>query len=150
MQIRRATCLLAVSFAITPLGACDDPLRPRDVAGTYVLRSLRGEQPPAVLGAAGNGQLIILADTLRLNADGTGSEIWLLQYTGQYAAESGRLEVPILFEIHDGRLEGVYLCPVERFCLPVAPPLQGDFTRDGLVLAVGRHGEGPFDFRRID
>jgi hypothetical protein len=150
MRIRRSATVVTVIVAIASLSACDDPVRPWDIGRTYVLRAARGQQLPAVLGAAGDGQLIVLADTLRLNRDGTGGEVWLLQYTGQYAAESGRLEVPILFEIRGDRLEGVYLCPVDKFCLPVAAPLRGEFTRDGLVLGVSRHGEGPFEFQRVD
>src|SRR5688500_17112127 len=49
MRVRRFASLLAAMVAIATLSACDDPLRPGDVAGTYVLRSMRGQELPAVL-----------------------------------------------------------------------------------------------------
>ena len=150
MLLTRFSLYACVLLALSQLAACDDPLSPRDVAGTYVLRLVRGETLPAVLSEGTSWQRQVLADTLRLNADGTGSEVWLLEYTGQHASESGRLESPILFEVNDGRLEGWYLCPVDAFCLPIAPPLRGNFTRGGVRIEVGFFGEMPLEFVRID
>lgn len=140
-----------LAFALVALlAACDDPLSPRDVAGTYVLRSVRGQPVPAVLGDGEGWQRRLLADTLRLNADGTGSEALLLEYTGQYASESGRSDWPLLFDVNDGRLEGAYLCPANLLCLDVAAPLRGRFTRTGLQLEVGYFGDVPLEFVRVD
>lgn len=150
MLLPRAARYAFALLALCQLAACDDPLSPRDVAGTYVLRLVRGQMLPAVLSQSEGWQRRVLADTLRLNADGTGSEVWLLEYTGQYASESGRSERPLLFEVHDGRLEGAYLCPASGFCLTDAQSLRGSFTRAGLRLEVALFGEVPLEFVRVD
>jgi len=150
MLLTRFALHAGVLIALFQLAACDDPLRPRDVAGTYVLQLVRGQTLPAVLGEGERWQRRVLADTLRLNADGTGSETWILEYTGDYASESGRLEVPFVFEINDGRLEGWYLCTAEAFCLPVVQPLRGGFRRGGARLDAALFGEAPLEFVRVD
>ena len=138
--------LLLAALAVT---ACDDPLGPHDVAGTYVLRSVRDEPLPAVLWETDHTQLRVLADTLRLNTDGTGAEIWVLEFVGAHASESGRSEWAVQFEVREGRLEGSYVCPAS-FCLTVFEPLRGEFTRMGLRLDVAKHGGGPLEFVRAD
>jgi hypothetical protein len=151
MPLRRHTRLASAVLALLAFTACDDdPLRPEDAAGAYVLRTVRGEPLPAVLWEGDGMQFRVLADTLHLNADGTGREIWLLELSGQRAAQSSRLERPLQFEIRDGRLEGTYLCPPSLYCLGVVQYLRGWFTSEGLRLDVAMHGEGPFEFVRAD
>ena len=145
MLLRRRTSRASALVALLALIACDDPIRPQDVAGTYVLRTVRGQPLPAVLWETDHTQLRVLADTLRLNADGTGSEAWLLEFTGQHASESGRSESALRFEVRDGRLEGSYLS-----VLAVIQLLRGEFTPSGLRLDVAKHAEGPLEFIRAD
>ena len=148
MHLPRRARLASTVLALFVLVACDDPLGPRDVAGTYVLRLARGQTLPAVLWETDRTKLRVFADTLRLNADGTGTEIWVLEVIGQYASESGRSEEQLGFEVRDGRLEGAYLCP--GFCLAAAESLRGEFTRGGLRLDVAMHGGTPLEFVRVD
>jgi hypothetical protein len=145
---RAATYVHFVAVALTAVTACaDDPFGPQDVAGAYVLRTVRGEPIPAVFWESDVTQLWVLADTLRLNADGTGSEIWLLEFKGQYASGPGRSESALQFQLRDGRLEGAYVC--SGFCLAVVVPIRGVFTGSGLRLDIAKHGEGPLEFDRI-
>jgi hypothetical protein len=143
-----ATYIRFAAVALAAVTACADagPFGPQDVAGTYVLRTVRGEPLPAVLWE-GDITLRVWADTLRLNADGTGSETWLLEYSGQYVWGPGRSENALQFEVRDGRLEGTYVC--SGFCLAVVRPIRGVFTDTGLRLDVAMHGGEPLEFDRI-
>ena len=147
MSLRRLLSVAVAGAALAAGVACDDdPLSPEDVAGTYVLSTLRGESLPAVLWETATSQARLVADTLRLNADGTGAEIAVYEFTGTLEPESGRSEELLQFEIRGGRLEGAYICT--GFCLAVVRPIRGVFTPEGLRLEVGRHGDGPIDFVR--
>jgi hypothetical protein len=141
-----ATYLQLAAVALAAVTACADPLAigPEDVAGTYVLRTVRGEPLPAVFWESDVTQLRVLADTLRLNADGTGNEVWVLEFSGQYASGPGRSESALQFQLRDGRLEGAYLC--SGFCLGVVQPIRGELTSSGLRLHVAKHGDGPLEF----
>jgi hypothetical protein len=140
--------LLFAAIALAAVTACSDadPFGPQDIAGAYVLRTVRGEPLPAVFWESDATRLRVFADTLRLNADGTGSEVWLLEYSGQYASGPGRSESALQFAIRDGRLEGAYVC--SGFCLAVVMPIRGVFTESGLRLDVAKYGEGPLEFER--
>jgi hypothetical protein len=69
---------LVLSFAALLVMACSDsPLAPSAVAGTYVLLSIDGRALPTSSGSTGPADepLEVVADTLRLNLDGTGSRV---------------------------------------------------------------------------
>ena len=67
-----AACALAMIGLLSGCG--EDPLRPGDVAGTYVLRDIAGTPVPVTLDLGFGARLMILADTLQLVADGTASQ----------------------------------------------------------------------------
>ncbi len=144
---RLAPRALLVLLAAISL-ACDDPLRPADVAGTYVLRTVRGEPLPALLWQGDRAEMRIFADTVVLNADGTGREVSHLQFSDPSRTIRARSELPLSFEVHDDRLEGAYLCPPGATCLAVIQPLRGEFTAFGLRIDVGKHSGGPLWFER--
>ena len=142
---------VAIASVLLAAGmACDDPLSPEDVAGTYVLSSLRGESLPAVLWETETSEARLLADTLRLHADGSGTDVWLYEYTTALGPLPRRLEHLLEFEVNDGRLEGAYVCPPGTTCLLSLEVIRGVFTPEGLRLEVSRHGEGPIDFVRVE
>jgi hypothetical protein len=58
------------------------------------------------------------------------------------------VEQLLRFEVHDGRLEGTYLC--FGYCLAFVDSFRGEFTSEGLRLDVTNRGEGPLEFVRID
>lgn len=149
MWSRRKRCqaLLVVVACASP-GACDDPFRPGDGPGTYVLHSVGWDPLPAFFWQSDQGQMRVMADTLRLNADGTGSEVWHLEFIQPLRTTASRYEVPLTFEVQGDRLEGVYRCPPGAFCLGVVQPIRGEFTRGGLRLDVAMFSEGPLLFLR--
>ena len=140
---------IAVLVFLTSLTACDDPpLRPQDVAGTYVLRSVRGDPVPAIFWESEQSQLHVLADTLRLHVDGTGTEVWLLQSTGLYASGPDRRERSLTFHIRNGRIEATYPCGPAENCAGVIT-LRGQLTGSELHAEVHPHGAGPIVFERV-
>jgi hypothetical protein len=146
--LRASSPLLTAAVVIATLGACDDPLRPRDVAGTYVLRSVRGDPLPAVVRETNQSQLRVLADSLYLNRDGTGREVWVLESTGPYASGPEHSERSLTFQTRGGRLEGTYPCGPLEICVGVIA-LRGDVTPSGLRLDVNAHASGPLVFERV-
>src|SRR5688572_8360365 len=109
----RSFTRLVLACSLAGSVACDNPLQPSDVAGAYLLRTVRGDPIPALLWQAGGASMRLLSDTLVLNGDGTGYEVWHTEFTDQLRITTGRSEHPFRFEIHDGQLEGAYVCPPE-------------------------------------
>ena len=140
---------LAALLIASPLTACDDPVGPRDVAGTYVLRSVRGDPIPTIFWESEQSQLHVLADTLRLAMNGTGTETWLLESTGLYASGPERIERPLRFELRDGRIEALYPCAPNENCAGVVT-LSGKVTGAELRADVHPYAVGPLVFQRID
>ena len=143
-----ASATLAVLVFLTSLTACDDPLGPQDVAGTYVLRSVRGDPVPAIFWESEQSQLHVLADTLRLHVDGTGVEVWLLQSTGLYASGPDRRERVLTFHIRDSRIEATYPCGPAENCAGMIT-LRGQLTGSELRADVHPYGAGPIVFERL-
>jgi hypothetical protein len=145
MSFRRLLCASVVLIAGV---ACDDPLRPEDVVGTYVVRTVRGEPLPMIAWQTETDTARLVADTLRLRRDGTGTEVSVYELTGDVQLAASRVEQDIQFEIRDGRLDGGYVC--RGLCLAVFVPIRGLFTGEGLRLEVWKHGEGPIELERVE
>ena len=128
--------------------ACDDPLRPTDVAGTYLLRAFRQEPLPTLIWEAGGDRMRLLSDSLVLKADGMGYEVWHVEFSRQGQATVGRSEHPFRFEVHGRRLEGTYVCLPGAACLAMIEPLAGEFTPRGLRLDTWKRAAGPLLFDR--
>ena len=143
-----APASLAALVFLTSLSACHDPIGPYDVAGTYVLRSVRGDPVPAIFWESEQSHLHVLADTLRLNLNGTGSEVWLLQSTGLYASGPDRRERSLTFQIRDNRIEATYPCGPAENCAGVIA-LRGQLTGSELRAEVHPYGPGPIVFERV-
>jgi hypothetical protein len=150
MSLSRLRSLAIASVLLVAGMACDDPLSPEDVAGSYVLSSVRGDSPPAVLWENDDMRMRLLTATLRLNADGTGTEIWVYEFTNALGTRAESWEERFQFEVHDRRLEGFYICPPSSLCLGVVRPIRGVFTLRGLRLDVSKQGETAIEYVRAD
>jgi hypothetical protein len=148
----------AALLATVLLAGCGEPLGPEDVAGTYVLRSVAGELLPAVAVASDDATFRIVADTLRLRADGTGRRLTTTEIEPAVAPAGGngpevvRGERALRFRVVSARVEIEYVCGINEMC--VAPPhlsgrrgrgeLRIDYALGGRVpLVYGRIGERP-------
>jgi hypothetical protein len=149
MSSPRSAAQLLLVLLVAASVACDDPFRPY-VRGAYVLRRVRGDPLPALFWQTDQAQMRVLADTLTLNADGTGNELWHIELTNHLGTTTSRSERPLQFEVHGNRLGGTYLCPPGAPCLAMVEPIRGEFTRAGLRLDEGMYGAGPVVFDRTD
>ena len=137
----RITGALLVSLAtLLALGCGDEPLAPSAVAGTYVLLSINGDPLPAstAYGSPADGSVEVIADTLRLAADGTGS-IVTVNKMGDYPNPGDTSEVSIAselrFETSEGGIAVSYYCPPNALMLCLAGPhMTARLSPSGLIL----------------
>ena len=108
---------LAVLAAAVLIMGCSDPLRSAEVAGTYVLRTIDGDSLPATQGSSGpltDYTIVVVADTLRLAPDGSGTLITIEDVVHEGSGgevERVRLDATLHFSTTDDRVEITFLCP---------------------------------------
>jgi hypothetical protein len=120
----RAASVFVLSLAVLLAVGCDsDPLAPSDVAGTYVLLSIGGNPLPAPAGYQGpaDGPITVIADTLRLAADGSGSLV-RVEETNPDEQSRYRLETVLHYETTEGGIAITFDCPPEALMLCIAGP----------------------------
>jgi hypothetical protein len=155
--------VLLVALAGAPLASCQqngstspepsagDRGRNDGLAGYYVLRTLAGDPLPAVGNQAAN--LVVMGDTIRLRADGTGLE------TGVELVLDGTLpegeikrgyERQFNYRLSGSRIEVEFPCPRDALMLCAAlPHYTGSLTADGLELDYALYYRTPLVFERV-
>jgi hypothetical protein len=132
----RVATVLALSLAALLATACsDEPLAPSAVAGTYVLLSINGNPLPAPAGYEGpaDGSVIVIADTLRLAADESGSLVRVEQ-PGPDPSSVVRHESPLHYKTTEDGVALTFECPPEALMLCVAGPhLTARLSASGLT-----------------
>ncbi len=120
---RTTGTLLAAAVALFAIGCGDDPLAPSLVAGTYVLQSVNGVALPAPTAypTPPGDQATVIADTLRLTADGRGTIVTVQDYVmgdGDPSRQVGRSEFS--FTTTEDGIEITFDCPpdVLALCAP--------------------------------
>jgi len=120
----RVPASLLGMFSVGLAVACGDPVAPRDIAGIYTLHRVDGDPLPAVLFTTEYVRVRVLADTLRLNANGTGLQISVWEgeplVPGLPAEPPSRVASELRFESKGGRIEVSEICPPNANCAP--PP----------------------------
>jgi len=136
----RATLRLPVLLMWAGLAAaCEEPLGPEDIVGTYVLQDVAGEALPAIVDSNSYSVLRVLADTLRLTADGRGTRMEVVESepsTGGSTTGPMHWEESFGFRIVHGRIEITIDCPWYADCVagphvvarPIANGLRVDFA----------------------
>lgn len=145
----RGSYLTILLSAACGLPSCAESTEP-EVAEAYVLRSVAGEQLPAVFLDGDFATLRILADTLFLKEDGTGYEARLSEMVDKADGSTNRYssEANLDYLLANGRIEISYECADMGSC--IAPPhLAGAVTITGLVCDVSL-GRVPLLFERLD
>ena len=125
LPIRVAAGLLAVFSAAAAI-ACGDPLAlaPTEIAGIYALQRVESDHLPTVLYTNEFVRVRVLADTIRLRADGTGMQFGV--HESEPLQEGLELENPVRgetdlrYEIVGANIEIAHVCPPNANCLP--PP----------------------------
>jgi len=130
--------LLAAAVAFFAIGCGDDALAPFQVAGTYVLQSVNGVALPAPAGYPGpaDGPITVIADTLRLTADGHGSIVRVEDYPAtDGTAERVVHENEFSFQTIGHILVITYDCPPNALALCVpGPHMTAEPSGSGLVV----------------
>ena len=119
----RAASVLALSLAALLAMGCSDGLAPLEVAGTYVLLSINGDPLPAPAGYQGpaDGSVTVIADTLRLAADGSGSLV-RVEETSSDAQSRYRYEEPLHYGTTEGGIAITLDCPANALMQCIAGP----------------------------
>ena len=146
-----ATCL-ALLIAIACFG-CSDPVEPADVADVYVLERVGSDPLPAVYDSNAYVRVRVLADTLRLRADGTGTRTGLLEYEALQNGDGAPQAVPVAqdfaFEVVLGRVEIAFVCADWASC--IAPPHYIARPQpSGLRVDYALGGRVPLIYRALD
>jgi hypothetical protein len=142
-------CLLASSCAQgdAPTGGDQD----RQGAGLYVLRSVAGYPPPVVANEVAT--LVVIADTIRLGSDGTGSESGVELLVDNTLPEGGLkqgYEREFNYRRTGHRIEVEFPCPPNALMLCIAPPhYVGTFTAGGLEFSFALYYRTPLVFERV-
>ncbi|HEY9427598.1 MAG TPA: hypothetical protein VIR34_10630 [Gemmatimonadaceae bacterium] len=120
---RAASVLVLSLVALLAMACSDEPLAPSAVAGTYVLLSIDGNPLPAPAGYQGpaDGSITVIADTLRLAADGSGSLVRVEQ-TSPDEQSRYRTETALHYQTTEGGIAITFDCPPEALMLCIAGP----------------------------
>ena len=143
--VRRATAGLAL-LAATLFAACgDDPLSPRDVAGTYAYIGTTPINP--VL------DQVPWEDTVVLDAAGTGTRVRRLAWSTVSGSQESRSETPLQYHL-EGRTIYVTLVGVAIAGSRDVAGVRGAATIDGeaprpTVYVPGPHYRGTFTSRGL-
>lgn len=124
----RAASVLVLSLAALLAVGCDsDPIAPFDVADTYVLLSIDGDALPAYAGYSGPADeaVLVVADTLRLAANGSGSLVRVEEIVHDPSSGDGsrtRYETELHYETTEGGIAITFDCPDNALMLCIAGP----------------------------
>ena len=150
-SVRSARRAAAIGLLLPILG-CGSPLSPTDVAGTYVLQRIATDPLPAELFRNEDVAVRVIADTIRLRADGTASTAgateleWL--HDGAAPRERSSSESAAHFRIVDGHIEVTWICPINANCVE-GPHLIARRDGDGLRVEHVYQASGPLFYTRI-
>src|SRR5438309_8738627 len=134
-----------VILLATLAAGCRAPFSPSDVAGTYALKRIANDPLPTMLFTSG---LDVAADTLRLNADGYGTRVFVLNIDPRYAGhDSGRREGDFQFIIVKGHIELTFPCPRNETCIPIRMKLRP--WPDGLLADSASGQRIPLIYARV-
>jgi hypothetical protein len=149
-RIRRSAALLAATYAVASCRLVATGADGEE-GDAYVLRTVAGEQVPAV--AVSNGLVVVvkLADTIWLRADGTGREVKVERSRSDVSLPPGeitrRYEHSFHYRVSDGGFEVEFPCPPNASC--VAPPhYRGELTAGRLRLDHALYYRTPLEFER--
>jgi hypothetical protein len=126
---------------------------PSATASAYVLRTVAGDPVPAVLVDNEHVTIVTLADTVWLEADGTGVEVATERTTDKASGAPAVVRTdarPFTYEVARGRIDVSFECNdvIIRSC--VAPPhYQGALTDARLTLNQALYYRTPLEYERV-
>ena len=141
----------AVVAALVVATGCSSNLGPSDVAGTYALRAVAGDALPTVVstGFYTEGPPVVLADTIRLRADGTGTRSrTIMSGTDPYNIGAGvsRAVFDLVVHVDGRRVDLRYACPPNASCVGIGA---AHLTTIGLTIDATADARGPQVYQRV-
>jgi hypothetical protein len=132
--------------------ACENTLAPEAVAGTYVLTAVGNNRLPTELYRTDYVIVRVLADTLRLNSDGTATSSTNRSVESRLSGvpDSGSEHVvtPAHYLTRSGRVEITFDCPPNASCI-AGPHLIGVPSIGGLDVDFVIANNAALSYRRI-
>ena len=151
-MVNRHIITLALGMLAMLPSACRDGLAPGDVAGAYVLDRVGGAPLPAEVYRDVRGVVQVLADTLRLDADGRGrfTSVRVIQVGGASPPPdvASVLESDLVFRIVGSRIDIDFICPDGAQC-SAGPHLVAHRHDGGLLVGVSMVADAPLRYRRV-
>lgn len=150
MFVRHSTMLALSMFSTITVG-CRESLSPAGIAGTYVLERVGDDPLPAEVFRDTHGIVSIVADTLRLRANGRGSfaSVRIIDLVGVEAPRiPNRLESSLTFRVVGSRIEMEFICGPNALCAP-GPHLTARQYARGLVVEASLVADAPLHYRRL-
>lgn len=114
MRRSRIALVLPLLPALFAAGCESNPLKPEELAGEYVLQSVNGDPLPAATYADGTVSFHVLADTLRLGADGAGSQVYVSRRDWADPAKPDDVSIttsPLGYRLSGRRIAVTFSCP---------------------------------------
>lgn len=147
--MRTLRLLCSGSLLLAALPACDSPVTPADVPGTYVLESIGSAPLPAGLPGWSPTGLAVVADTLELGAGSEGRRVTMLRpESAAPAIATDTVRSALAYRLRTRRVEITFLCAQPAFCNMVAGPhMVGRLTPGGVVFGSG---DQALAYRRAD
>lgn len=143
-------CMTRLGMLAVLAVACDEPLAPEDLQGTYVLQRVADDALPAVLYS--NDQVIVrvFAETLYFATAERGSRNVVLESELVSGGSPERFsgETAFGFQIIDERIEIAFDCPINANCVP-PPHLVLRRTSDGLQADFAFGSRTPLRYSRL-
>ena len=148
-HVARCSALL---IALSCIG-CSDLFEPADDVDVYVLERVGSDALPAVSDSNAYTRFRVLADTLRLRADRTGTRTGLVEYEALQNGDGTPQELPVAwdftFEVVLGRVEIAFVCADSASC--IAPPhYVARLQKSGLRVDYALGGRVPLIYRALD
>jgi len=145
MRVRRTLWFIISAIASTTIGCGDSvSVAPQSFVGEYVLTRVAGDPLPTHIFDQPATSPIVVADTLRLRADGTGSRMRLVLLPGISAVGADTIvrltsvaAASLTFEAVGNALAITYVCPINADC---APPPHAIALLNSAGLTVTREG----------
>ena len=133
---------------LTALPACDSPVTPAGVPGTYALASIGSTPLPAELPSWSPTGVVVVADTLELGAGSEGLRVTVQRPESAAPGVSAEtVRTPLAYRLRMRRLEITFVCE-STFCLMApGPHMSGRVTPGGVVFGSG---DQALVYRRLD
>jgi hypothetical protein len=147
MGSRRLKLLLVSALPL----ACAEPLSPNGVAGAYALQQVAGDALPTLLYTNEYVTVRILADTLRLTADGRGTVNTVREsepLTGGPTTGPHHAHWAFGFRVVGDRIEIAFDCPINANCAP-PPHIVARTTAEGLRVDSALGARVPQIYTRL-